>query len=215
MERLTASVLKSALIHVCDLIVVSEPMLTELDSIIGDGDHGYGMRDGFSELRNYLSDQEFDSIYELLRNSGLELVKTMGGASGVIFGTLFIGGLSMTSDKSELKAIDVVKFFDESAKSISRRGRTHAGDKTMLDALLPAVEAMYQTLAISDRVTDIFAAAYEGALAGVEETKTMVPRLGRSKNFRDKALGLPDPGAVSTSIIFKGLYEGISTENRK
>jgi dihydroxyacetone kinase-like protein len=190
-------------------------MLTELDSIIGDGDHGYGMRDGFSELRNYLSDQEFDSIYELLRNSGLELVKTMGGASGVIFGTLFIGGLSMTSDKSELKAIDVVKFFDESAKSISRRGRTHAGDKTMLDALLPAVEAMYQTLAISDRVTDIFAAAYEGALAGVEETKTMVPRLGRSKNFRDKALGLPDPGAVSTSIIFKGLYEGISTENRK
>lgn len=215
MERLTTSVLKSALIHVCDLILESEPMLTELDSIIGDGDHGYGMRDGFSELRTMLTNQEFESIYELLRKSGLELVKTMGGASGVIFGTLFIGGLNMAANKSEFEASDVVKFFDESAKSISRRGRTHAGDKTMLDALLPAVEAMYETLAISNRVSDVFAAAYEGALAGVELTKTMVPRLGRSKNFRDKALGLPDPGAVSTSIIFKGLYEGISVENRK
>ncbi|NCD10062.1 MAG: dihydroxyacetone kinase subunit L [Negativicutes bacterium] len=215
MERLTTSVLKSALIHVCDLIVESEPMLTELDSIIGDGDHGYGMRDGFSELRTMLTNQEFESIYELLRNSGLELVKTMGGASGVIFGTLFIGGLNMAANKSEFEASDVVKFFDESAKSISRRGRTHAGDKTMLDALLPAVEAMYETLAISNRVSDVFSAAYDGALAGVEKTKTMVPRLGRSKNFRDMALGLPDPGAVSTSIIFKGLYEGISVENRK
>lgn len=215
MERLSTSVLKSALIHVCDLIVASEPMLTELDSIIGDGDHGYGMRDGFSELRKYLAEREFDSIYELLLNSGLELVKTMGGASGVIFGTLFIGGLSMTAGKSELEAIDVVKYFDESAKSISRRGRTHAGDKTMLDALLPAVEAMYHTLTTSDRISDVLAAAYEGALIGVEQTKTMVPRSGRSKNFRDKALGLPDPGAVSTSIIFKGLYEGISVNNRK
>ena len=88
MDFVTQKELKPALIHVCDLIVASEPLLTEIDTIIGDGDHGTGMKHGFTELRKVLLDREFADVYDLFRESGVELVKTMGGASGVIFGTM-------------------------------------------------------------------------------------------------------------------------------
>lgn len=212
MNSITQNDLKQALIHICDLIVLSEPMLTELDTIIGDGDHGYGMKDGFGELKKTLARTEFPDVFELLKASGLELVKTMGGASGVIFGTLLTGGLSSISNRDNFLAKDLMTFFDESAKTIARRGRTKPGDKTMLDALLEAVEAMRQTLKRSDKIEDVLLSAYQGALKGVEDTKSMTPKKGRSKNFREQAIGLPDPGAVSTSIFFKGLYEGISKD---
>ena len=212
MNSITQKELKQALIHTCDLIVLSEPMLTELDTIIGDGDHGYGMKDGFGELKKTLVRADYPDVFELLKASGLELVKTMGGASGVIFGTLLTGGLSTITHKEFMQAKDIVTFFDESAKTIARRGRTKPGDKTMLDALLSAVEAMKLTVKQTDRIEDVLSDAYQGALQGVEDTKSMTPRIGRSKNFREQAIGLPDPGAVSTSIIFKGLYEGISKD---
>jgi len=212
MEFITQKELKSALIHACDLIVAAEPMLTELDTIIGDGDHGIGMKLGFSELRKVLLAREFASVYDLMRESGIELVKTMGGASGVIFGTFLIGGYEAVQGKDRVNADDLILFFEGSAETISRRGRSKAGDMTMLDALLAAVEAMKEARKTTSDVADIMAAAYEGAKQGVENTKDMTPKLGRAKNFREKALGCADPGAVSTSIIFKGLYEGITNK---
>jgi len=213
MEFATHQQLKAALIHVCDLIVASEPLLTELDTIIGDGDHGIGMKLGFSELRKVLTEREFTNVYDLMRDSGVELVKTMGGASGVIFGTLFIGGHEAVEGKDRVNADDLILFFDAGAQTISRRGRSKAGDMTMLDALLPAIEAMKQARKNTDDVLLIMKAAYEGAGQGVEDTKDMMPKLGRAKNFREKALGYADPGAVSTSIIFKGLFEELSKNN--
>lgn len=210
MEFVTQTELKAALIHACDLIVESEPMLTEIDTIIGDGDHGTGMKAGFSELRKYLAGKDFSSPYELMRESGIELVKIMGGASGVIFGTLFIGGHDAIEGKEKISADDLIGFFNESAETISRRGRSKPGDKTMLDALVAAVEAMREARANTGDIRDILAAGHKGALKGVEDTKSMAPRLGRSKNFREQAIGYPDPGAVSVSIIFRGLYEGIN-----
>jgi len=209
MDFVTQKELKPALIHVCDLIVASEPLLTEIDTIIGDGDHGTGMKHGFTELRKVLLDREFADVYDLFRESGVELVKTMGGASGVIFGTMFIGGHDSVEGKEQVNADDLISFFEEGANTISRRGRSKPGDKTMLDALTEAVLSMKQARNRTGDISEILASAYEGALRGVENTKNMTPRLGRSKNFREKAIGYPDPGAVSVSIIFKGLYEGI------
>lgn len=83
------------------------------------------------------------------------------------------------------------------------------GDKTMVDALLPAARAMEAELERSGDIPEILREAHRAALEGVESTKAMLPRLGRSKNFREKAIGHPDPGAVSVSILFKGLYEGV------
>lgn len=210
MEHLTVKELKDILIYTCDLVISNEPMLTKLDSIIGDGDHGIGMRDGFTDLKEALIACDFPNIYELLRETGTQLVKSMGGASGVIFGTLFIGGREIVKGKERINADDLICFFEESASNIARRGRTGPGDKTMLDALLPAIENMKDARKQTTDLAVIIEAAWKGAVRGVEETKNMIPRLGRAKNFREKAIGYPDPGAVSLSIIFQGFSEGIN-----
>lgn len=210
METVSTGQLQKALGEVSAAIVAAEPRLTEIDTVIGDGDHGTGMRDGFTALGRLLAQNEYPDAYELFRASGMELVKTMGGASGVIFGTLLTAGHEVVRGKTELTADDLIAFFDEGAKGIMRRGRSGPGDKTMLDALLPAIAAMREKRAATADVRAVMAAAEAGALAGVEASKAMLPRTGRSKNFREQALGWPDPGAVSVSIIFGAFSNSFS-----
>lgn len=211
-QKMTTAMLAAALRHVCDVIIASEPMLTELDTRVGDGDHGEGMKDGFTELKEVLDNNAFDTLQELTRTAGMALVKAMGGASGVIFGTMFIGGHEAltTEDGVQLTAMDgrtMRRFFRLSAEAIAKRGHTRPNDRTMLDALLYAVDAMEKSA--SDDVVELLRCAWDGASRGAEATSQMRPRLGRAKNFREQAIGCPDPGAVSTSLIFRGLYEEI------
>lgn len=216
MKQLTVEQFAAALDHVCDLIIAAEPDLTALDNIVGDGDHGFGMYDGFTELKAVLhSDIHFETLRDLARTTGMALVKSMGGASGVIFGTLFIGGVDalIAPDGSFLTEVDAEglrRYFRRSAEAISNRGKARANDRTMLDALLYAADAM--EYCHTDDIAVLLKAGWGGACAGADATKQMRPRLGRAKNFRDKAIGYPDPGAVSTSIIFRGLYESVSGE---
>ncbi len=211
MQTIVVDQLQAALIAAGKLIVKNEPLLTEIDSIIGDGDHGTGMETGFSALQEVLSANQYEDIYSLMRDAGITLVKTMGGASGVIFGTLLIAGHDCVRGLREMDADGLIAYFDAGAVSIAKRGRTSPGDKTMLDALLPAIDAMRQMRTKTADIGLLFQAAYEGALQGVEATKAMLPRKGRSKNFREKALGLPDPGAVSVSLILKGMSESVNS----
>lgn len=212
MTEIKVNDFKEALLHVCDLITENEPALSQLDSIVGDGDHGTGMYEGFSELRRILEEHEYEDLYKLMRESGITLIKTMGGASGVVFGTLFIGGQHALIDENGLfkKKADcstMVDFFRGSAQAISKRGRVEANDRTMLDALLYALNAMEKYK--GNDIREFFEAGWQGACEGADATKMMMSRKGRSKNFREKVLGYPDPGAVSVSIIFRGLYEGM------
>lgn len=214
MTEITTSIFAAALEHVCQLVIDSEPMLTELDSRVGDGDHGTGMKDGFTELKSVLENNTFTTFHELTRTTGMALVKSMGGASGVIFGTMFIGGHDalVAPDGSFLEVMNadtLRRYLRLGASAIAHRGRTKANDRTMLDALLYAVDAMEQMQ--TDDIVQLLKYGWEGACRGAEATSQMRPRLGRAKNFRDQALGWPDPGAVSTSIIFRGLYEAIAS----
>lgn len=218
MKEIDVISLQAALLHTSRLIVEKESFLTQLDNIVGDGDHGTGMRDGFLELSQTALQKSYASLYDLVYASGVSLVKTMGGASGVIFGTLFIGGRNAFLDEAgtKLQSAGVYafrSFFRQSAESIAKRGRAKPNDRTMLDALLHAVEAM--DAYTGDDVQALLYEGWQGAQRGVEATKQMLPRMGRTKNFRDVALGYPDPGACSTAFIFQGLYEGLqnSEEN--
>ncbi len=209
MDRISTARLQSALMCAAREIVEAEPYLTEVDTVIGDGDHGTGMKAGFSALQKQLSQQAYETPYDLLHASGLCLVRSMGGASGVLFGTLLIGGLDQLKQAKDLSPGEVVEFFAQGIQAIRKRGRAGPGDKTMVDALIPAEEAMRAELQKGGDISAIFKSAHEGALKGVENTKGMLPRAGRSKNFREKAIGHPDPGAISVSILFHGLYEGV------
>ena len=210
MKLTYATDLKTAMISAAEAIIAAEPELTRIDSIIGDGDHGIGMKTGFSVLRENLLETSFTTPYALFHAAGLCLVKCMGGSSGVLFGTLFISGLDVIQDKEALNAADITAFLTKGIQGIIRRGRAKAGDKTRVDALLPAQAAMELALKSSDDIGQVLKAAETGALNGVEATKSMISRLGRSKNFREQAIGWPDPGAISVSILLGGLAKSLS-----
>ena len=210
MKLAYATDLKTAMISAAEAIIAAEPELTRIDSVIGDGDHGIGMKTGFSVLRENLLETSFTTPYALFHAAGLCLVKCMGGSSGVLFGTLFISGLDVIQDKEALNAADITAFLTKGIQGIIRRGRAKAGDKTMVDALLPAQAEMELALKSSDDIGQVLKAAETGALNGVEATKSMISRLGRSKNFREQAIGWPDPGAISVSILLGGLAKSLS-----
>ena len=142
MNTITTTQLQEALFHVCDIIIDAEGMLTELDTIIGDGDHGIGMKTGFSALRTLLQGERFTDTFTLLKESGLMLIKVMGGTSGVIFGTMFIGGLSAVKDKDPITVQDFAEYIDLGTKAISVRGKVDRGAKTMYDALAEARDSL-------------------------------------------------------------------------
>ena len=210
MNTITTTQLQEALLHVCDVIIDAEGMLTELDTIIGDGDHGIGMKTGFSALRTLLQGERFTDTFTLLKESGLMLIKVMGGTSGVIFGTMFIGGLSAVKDKDPITVQDFAQYIDLGTKAISIRGKVDRGAKTMYDALAEARDSMLKAAAENADVHAFFLAGAEGAERGAEATKPMQSRMGRSKNFRDRTVGHPDSGAVSTSLIFRALSDYFS-----
>lgn len=210
MNTITTTQLQEALLHACDVIIDAEGMLTELDTIIGDGDHGIGMKTGFSALRTLLQEQQFTDAFTLLKESGMMLIKVMGGTSGVIFGTMFIGGLSAVKDKNPITVQDFAQYIDQGTKAISVRGKVDRGAKTMYDALAEARDSMLNAAAQDADVHAFFLAGAEGAERGAEATKPMQSRMGRSKNFRDRTVGHPDSGAVSTSLIFRALSDYFS-----
>ena len=210
MKRADTAALKAAMITAADAIIAAEPELTRIDMIIGDGDHGIGMQTGFSANRRELERTDYPSPYALFHACGLCLVKSMGGSSCVLFGTLLIGGLEAIKGLDSLDGGDMCAFLCGGIDAAVRRGRAKAGDKTMVDALLPAKAHMLAALEGTRDIDKIMQAAEEGALEGVALSKDMLPRLGRSKGFRESALGWPDPGAVSVSVLMGGLRKGLS-----
>lgn len=210
MQTLSAEQLRTALLNVSNKIINAEPMLTELDTIIGDGDHGIGMRIGFSAIKNELSKNTYDTPYHLLHESGMTLIKVMGGTSGVIFGTLLIGGLAQIEGKEVLNLSDFAAYIDGGTKAIAKRGKVSRGDKTMYDTLIEASLSLNKSASDGETFENALSKAVIAAKEGVEATKNMISRKGRSKNFRDKTLGHPDSGAYSTFLIFEALSESFT-----
>ena len=208
MEKADVRALRAMMRSAADAVIAAEPELTRLDTAIGDGDHGAGMKTGFSALRRELT-ADYASPAELLHACGLCLVKSMGGSSGVLFGTLFIGGLEAAAGKDSLDSRDLFACLCGGIRGVMRRGRAKAGDKTMVDALLPAEARMREALSRGCGPAALLRAAEAGAKEGAEATRGMLPRVGRAKNFREQALGLPDPGAVSVSVLFGGMAAGL------
>ncbi|MCI6699671.1 MAG: dihydroxyacetone kinase subunit L [Lachnospiraceae bacterium] len=208
--RLTVGQFQKMYIASAAAIMESEGLLTKIDRVIGDGDHGVGMHRGFQAVHYNLTHNEYRCVDDLCYNVSIELIRTMGGASGVIFGTMFMGGLSSLPHESEVSAVPLSDYFMKGENAIEKRGKGHPGQKTMLDALYPACSMMKQyTEAGGMDIEILFEKGAEGARDGAEESKNFLSRKGRSKNFREKTIGLPDPGAVSTSIIFKAFCDTI------
>lgn len=188
-------------------VIASRDRLTKADQDIGDGDHGVGMARGFAAFDEATA-KEAGSISELFRNCGKALMMTSGGASGVIFGTLFQGaGKALTSDTFDAEAF--VATLEGGLKAVQDRGKAKVGDKTMVDALAPAAEAARIALNNGASLRAAADAAAKAAASGADASTGLVARVGKSKGLGDRTLGFIDPGALTTSILLDSMCETI------
>lgn len=211
MKTLTVQQTVQMIISACDAIISNVSYLTEVDSKIGDGDHGIGMAGGMEKAKSsLLENQPFSDINSVFKTTGMTMLNSMGGASGVIFGSMFLGGIRGMENIQELDAASFTKIMRGSLDSIKARGKAVVGDKTMVDALEPAVIAMEQSS--SDDFTELLSAASKAARQGMENTKNYMAKFGRAKSLLERAIGYQDAGATSVSIIFEAMYQYIKEQ---
>lgn len=193
--------------QVAQSMIDNTDLLTKADQVIGDGDHGIGMRRGFEQVSKDLNDKEFSTLGDLLKTIGYGLMNVTGGASGVIFGSLFIGAAKVLSGQNHLDANNLTILLQSGLESVKKRGKAQPGDKTVVDALEPAAKAAENKLSLTECIT----AAAEAARVGMEETKNMVANFGRAKSLGDRALGSIDPGSISIFLILNSMKKYILT----
>ena len=197
----------------CDAIVAKQDYLTEVDSTIGDGDHGIGMSGGMQKAKEALIKKaSFDTVNDIFKLTGMSMLSSMGGASGVIFGSMFLGGVKGLEPIQELNAAAMAKIMRGSLEAICTRGKAEEGDKTMVDAFAPAVRALEANQ--DQDLTIAMEAAATAAVDGAEKTRNYVAKFGRSRYAGERALGHLDAGAVSVSIIFGAMRDYVCANNQ-
>jgi dihydroxyacetone kinase-like protein len=181
--------------------------LTDLDSAVGDGDFGISLDRGFTAVQAELTASPPADIRAVFQNVATVLIKTMGGSSGPLLGTFFLRAGSACAEKSELAPADVVALFQAGVEGLQQRGKAALGDKTMLDALLPAVDAMRGVLDAGGGLADILEQGTAAAEAGMRATTTMQARKGRGSYLGERSVGHQDPGATASFLLFKAAAE--------
>ena len=184
--------------------------LTELDSAIGDADHGANMARGMGAITEKLSAGTPATVDELLKTVGMTLVSSVGGASGPLYGTFFLRMGMAAGPVTELDGAGLAAALRAGLEGIVARGKAEAGDKTMFDAMAPAVDALDATLAGGSSITDAVTAASEAAATGRDATLPLVARKGRASYLGERSAGHLDPGAASTAILFETLAAAVA-----
>jgi phosphoenolpyruvate---glycerone phosphotransferase subunit DhaL len=184
-------------------------VLSDLDSYIGDGDHGVGMANGFRIGIEELSKVENPTIEESLRIVSAALIHNVGGVSGSIFGSVFAGMAEQARGKDRLEIGDFANMFAAGLERAQERGKAVVGDKTMIDALYPVVESLKLSAHQRSSLVDSFAVAAVASRKAAEETKNLAGRRGRAKYFREKAIGFQDAGATSVAVIVEAIAKSL------
>lgn len=194
-----------------DLVTENREYLTELDSAIGDADHGANMARGMSAVLDKLDGAEpAAAVDELFKAVGMTLVSSVGGASGPLYGTFFLRFGVSAGAVTELDGAALSAALAAGLGGVIARGKAEPGDKTMLDALGPALDAFDSELAGGGDVAAAAAAAASAAAAGRDATLDLVARKGRASYLGERSAGHLDPGATSTAYLFEALAGAMS-----
>ncbi|CAH0166781.1 dihydroxyacetone kinase subunit DhaL [Microbacterium foliorum] len=188
-----------------DVIVEKKEWLTELDSAIGDADHGANMSRGMDAVVAKLDAGVPDTVDELLKTVGMTLVSSVGGASGPMYGTLFLRMGMAAGPVTSLDVAALAASLRAGLDGIVARGKAEAGDKTMIDAMAPAVDAFDAEAAGGADLAAATAAAARAAASGRDATEPLVARKGRASYLGERSAGHLDPGAASTTLLFEAL----------
>jgi dihydroxyacetone kinase-like protein len=183
------------------LVGVHKDLLTQLDSAIGDADHGVNMDRGMTAVLAVLDGELPVSVTALLKKVGMTLVSSVGGASGPLYGTFFLRMATAAADRESLDGPAFTAALRAGLDGVVQRGKAQAGDKTMVDALAPAVDALDGALAGGARLGAALRAATAAAEAGRDATTAMLARKGRASYLGPRSVGHQDPGATSAALL--------------
>ncbi|AKL42195.1 TPA: dihydroxyacetone kinase ADP-binding subunit DhaL [Serratia marcescens] len=181
--------------------------LTRLDTEIGDADHGLNMNRGFNKVVEKLPSVADKDIGFILKNTGMTLLSSVGGASGPLFGTFFIRAAQAANAKQSLDLAELQQMMQEGVEGVVMRGKAEPGDKTMCDAWWPVVESLGQSAQQNLSVAEALQRAADSAERAVESTITMQARKGRASYLGERSVGHQDPGATSVMLMMKTLAE--------
>jgi dihydroxyacetone kinase-like protein len=183
--------------------------LTRLDGAIGDGDHGANMDRGMKKVLERLEAGGQDDIGASLKAVGMALVSSVGGAAGPLYGTLFLQMGQATAGRSELDLAAFTDALDAGIEGVKKRGKAEPGDKTMIDALVPALEALRRAGDDGADAADALDRAAAAAHEGMEATVPLVARKGRASYLGERSAGHQDPGATSSHLLLKSAAEAV------
>jgi dihydroxyacetone kinase-like protein len=184
-------------------IAEQKDYLTQLDSAIGDADHGVNMDRGFQAVLTKLPGVADKDIGTVLKTVGMTLVSTVGGAGGPLYGTLFIQMGTATAGKLELTLADWAAALEAGVNGVVMRGKANPGDKTMVDALTPALATLKQAASNGQPLADGLRQSAQAAEQGMKDTIPLVARKGRASYLGERSAGHQDPGATSSHLLLK------------
>jgi dihydroxyacetone kinase, phosphoprotein-dependent, L subunit len=187
--------------------------LGDLDRAIGDGDHGENMDRGFTAVVEKLDEMPAGSSpSEVLRLIATTLISSIGGAAGPLFGTAYLRASESVAGEESLDASTIAGMLAAASDGVIQRGKAQPGEKTMVDAWAPAVEAALRAATAGEEPAAVLSAAADGAAAGAAATEPLIARKGRASYLGERAIGHRDPGAQSTALILRAAADAAADE---
>lgn len=190
-----------------DHIAEQKDFLTQLDAAIGDADHGANMHRGFQAVLKKFPELQDKDLGTIFKTVAMTLISTVGGASGALYGTFFLQASTVATGKTEVSPLEFVGVLEKGLAGIVLRGKAAIGDKTMVDALQPAIKALKQNLENGSTLPEAMAKALEAAQNGAKSTIPLVAKKGRASYLGERSANHQDPGATSTALLFQALAE--------
>ena len=188
---------------IADTALENEKYFSDLDAVVGDGDFGYSLARGFGKLVEDWDSLEYDDVSGLLKKTAMVLSSRIGGTSGPIWGTAFLRAGTTLKDNPSPSSEDVIAALRASIDGIKQRGNADLGDKTLLDALIPATDRLEQEFAGGASASDALAAAAVTARESAEATKPMLAKRGRAAYAGERSMDSVDAGAMAIAVLFE------------
>jgi phosphoenolpyruvate---glycerone phosphotransferase subunit DhaL len=210
MEKLGLSNFREMIKKINETLQENKMFLSQLDSVIGDGDHGTSISKGFLNAVEKIEQQQPANISDLLKLTGNSIAVIIGGVTGPVFGTFFSEmGRTLPAEKDSVDIKDLSEMFVGALEKIMKIGGAKPGDKTMVDALFPAVQALKEYSLKSSSLKGAFSLMVSAAKKGAESTGNMVAAKGRARYAGERSIGYEDAGANTIHLIIKAMYESI------
>ena len=209
METITINHVTSIIKVMIKTVIENESYFCELDSKAGDGDFGASLAKGFKSIKENWEDINKEDIGKFIRSCGMIITEECGGASGPLWGGAFLAAGRYAKGKEEINIKELSEVGQSMVDGVQKRGGAKLGDKTLLDAFIPAVESLKTSASTNEDIVSAVKKSVEAASKGAESTKEIVALKGRASYVGERSLGFPDAGAVAIVVILKDILDKV------